>query len=260
MQIGSIQYGGVKYPIVDKDNINLKYVELRLKVNFLKSISKYDDVFHLLKDKDENGWVKYKFTYCKEDLILIKKVAQHISRGLERKFRKLYLTIGIDKRILDLPRQRAKYSFTYNQYDAIQIISDILIEQGYDISRSSKSNPTYHITATYKGKIARILVRHLQYDSAYKESTIPYQVYKIDAFETVDEQEEGIKEIDFVVGYNFRDNVFACLSIDDFLDKRSRVVHEKEGLRSEYFNSWHLLSNYFISNYAKEFFEWEAEK
>lgn len=104
------------------------------------------------------------------------------------------------------------------------------------------------------------MVRHLQYDSAYKESTIPYQVYKIDAFETVDEQEEGIKEIDFVVGYYFRDNVFACLSIDDFLDKRSRVVHEKEGLRSEYFNSWHLLSNYFISNYAKEFFEWEAEK
>jgi hypothetical protein len=248
IQIGSIQYGGIKYPIMDNDSIHLKYVEIRLKGEFLRTIGKYNEIYNLLKENDANDWIKYKFTYCKEDIILARKVANIISRGLEREFGKKYLTIGIDKKILELPRQRPKYTFSYNQSEAVKIISDILIEQGYDISRSSKSNPTYHIIVSSNGKSARILVRNLQHDSAYKDSTIPYQVYKIDAFETTDEQEIGIKEIDFVVGYNFKDNVFACLSIDDFLDKRSRVVHEKEGLRSEFFNSWDLLSNYF-SNY-----------
>lgn len=101
----------------------------------------------------------------------------------------------------------------------------------------------------YNEKCARILVRNLQFDSAYKESPLPYQVYKIDAFETPEEQAVAIKDIDFVVGYNFKNASFACLDINEFMEKRSRVVHGRDGLKSEYYNSWHLLDDYVSRNY-----------
>lgn len=245
MQIGSIQYGGVKYPFIDKSSINLKYVEVRLKGDFLRKIDKYNEGYNLLQDKDANDWLKYKFTYSKEDIILAKRVATIISSGLEKKYGSKYLTIGIDKSILDLPRQTISSSVMYNQNEAVKIISDILVEQGFNVSRSSQIYPNYHILAAANGKTAKILVRHLQYDYAYKEFTLPYQVYKIDAFENLEDQKVKLNDIDFVVGYNFKDKAFACLTIEDFIEKRSRVVHEKEGLRSEFYNSWSELKNYF---------------
>jgi len=244
-QIGSIQYGGIKYPLVDKDSINLKYVEVRLNGDFLRKIDKYNEIYSLLKERDKNDWLKYKYTYCKEDMILARKVANIISRGLEKEYGINYLTVGIDKTILDLPRQKTNISVTYNQNEAVKTMSDLLIEQGFDVSISSRITPTFHILATANGKTAKILVKHLQYDAAYKESTLPYQVYKIDAFDNLEEQKAKMQDIDFIVGYNFKDQAFACLEISDFIDKRSRVVHEKEGLRSELFNSWELLNCYF---------------
>lgn len=245
MQIGSIQYGGVKYPLIDKSLTNLTYVEVRLKGDFLRKIDKYNEVYNLLQDKDANDWLKYKFTYSKEDIILAKRVATIISSGLEKKYGSEYLTFGIDKSILDLPRQTINSYVMYNQNEAVKIVSEILVEQGYNVSRLSQINPNYHILAEANGKTAKILVRHLQYDSAYKESTLPYQVYKIDAFENLEDQKAKLNDIDFVVGYNFKDKAFACLTIEDFIEKRSRVVHEKEGLRSEFYNSWIELKNYF---------------
>lgn len=244
-QIGSIQYGGIKYPLVDKDSINLKYVEVRLNGDFLRKIDKYNEIYSLLKERDKNDWLKYKYTYCKEDMILARKVANIISRGLEKEYGINYLTVGIDKTILDLPRQKTNISVTYNQNEAVKTVSDLLIEQGFDVSKSSRITPTFHILATANDKTAKILVKHLQYDAAYKESTLPYQVYKIDAFDNLEEQKAKMQDIDFIVGYNFKDQAFACLEISDFIDKRSRVVHEKEGLRSELFNSWELLNCYF---------------
>jgi hypothetical protein len=133
----------------------------------------------------------------------------------------------------------------YNQTETIRIISDQLINKGYHVSRSSLNHSPYHLIAEFEKRVAKILVRHLQYDHAYDLSTLPYQVYKIDAFEKVDEQKIGVNEIDFVVGYNFKDNGFACLEIKHFKDKKSRVVHQKEGLKAEFYNSWYALDEYF---------------
>lgn len=243
-QIGSIQYGGVKYPLTPKSKNNLRYVEIRLTGDFLEEIDVYSVVHDLLEQSDANGWLKYKFTYSKEDIKLARKIAAVLAKGLMRKFGYSYLTIGMDKNILELPRQGVNLAKIYNQNEAVKVISDLLIEKGYKVSQSSKIQPTYHLIATLNDISVKILVRHLQYDSAYKESPLPYQVYKIDAFETTEEQAIGIKEIDFVIGYNFKDDSFACLDITEFVDKRSRVVHEREGLKSEFYNSWHLLDDY----------------
>jgi hypothetical protein len=244
-QIGSIQYGGVKYPLTSRSKLNLRYVEVRLKSNFLEEIGVYNFVQDLLKETDANGWIKYKFMYTNEDVKLAKRVSVAIARGLERTFEYKYLAIGIDKNILELPRQRRSVHKIYNQDEAIKIISDLLIQKGYKVSRSSESKSTFHLLVTSKDMSVRILVRHLQYDSAYKESPLPYQVYKIDTFETVEEQTVGVSEVDIVVGYNFKDDSFACLDIKEFIEKRSRVIHEKEGLKAEFYNSWHILDDKF---------------
>lgn len=243
-QIGSIQYGGVKYPLNHKSKENLRYVEIRLKGDFLKEIDVYDVVLDLMGQIDANGWAKYKFIYKNEDLKLARKVAAVIAKGFEKKFGYKYLTIGIDKNILELPRQRGNFAHTYNQNHAVKVMSDLLIEKGYKVSRSSEAKSTYHLMVMSNDKCVRILVKNLQYDGAYKDSSLPYQVYKIDAFETREEQAAAIKEIDLVVGYNVKDDRFACLDIKEFTDKRSRVVHEREGLKSEFYNSWHLLDNH----------------
>ncbi|WP_053362562.1 hypothetical protein [Bacillus sp. FJAT-27251] len=192
------------------------------------------------------GWLKYKFTNTDETK-LARRVAAIISKGMEREFGTQYLTLGMDGNILELPRAKPKYhsATLYNQANAIDLMSDMLMEKGYRVSRTSQIHAASHILATNKDeKTARILVRHLQYDSAYKHSPIPYQVYKIDAFETEEEHDKGIKEINFFVGYNFKDQCYACLEINDFIEKRSRVVHQKEGIRSEFYNSWRLLDDY----------------
>jgi hypothetical protein len=243
-QVGSIQYGGVKYPITTTSKLNLKYVEIRLDSTFLREINVFTLVHNLIEESDANGWLRYKFTTM-DEIKLARRVAAIISKGMERKYGTEYLTIGMDPNILELPRAKPKHSSaTYNQEKAIRKVSDLLIQKGYSVSRSSQSN--YHLMAAASEgeRSARILVRHLQYDSAYNNSTIPYQVYKIDAFEKAEEHAAGIKEIDIVVGYNFKDDCFACLEIKDFYEKKSRVVHQKEGLKSEFYNSWHVLDDY----------------
>jgi len=243
-QIGSIQYGGVKYPITHGSHLNLKYVELRLQSDFLKEIKVFNVLHELLGERDANGWLKYKFTYADDEIKLAKKVAGIISIGMEREFGISYLTCGLYEDILTLPRAKPTAGKPYNQAEAISIISDKLINKGYRVSRSSLNHSPYHLIAESEERVAKILVRHLQYDHAYDLSTLPYQVYKIDAFETVDEQKIGVYEIDFVVGYNFKDHSFACLEIKHFKDKKSRVVHQKEGLKAEFYNSWHALDEF----------------
>jgi hypothetical protein len=243
-QIGSIQYGGVKYPITHGSHLKLKYVELRLESEFLKEIKVFNMLHELIGERDANGWLKYKFTYADDEIKLAKRIAAIISKGMEREFGISYLTCGLDEDIHTLPRPKPTAVKQYNQTEAIRIISDLLINKGYNVSRSALNHPAYHLIAENEERVAKILVRHLQYDHAYDLSALPYQVYKIDAFETVDEQKIGVNEIDFVVGYNFKDNSFASLEIKHFKDKKSRVVHQKEGLKAEFYNSWHALDEY----------------
>lgn len=252
VQVGSIQYGGVKYPITPASMLNLKYVEIRLDSTFLRDINVFALVHNLIEESDANGWLKYKFTTL-DEIKLARRVAAIISKGMERKYGTEYLTIGMDLNILALPRAKPKRNsaITYNQDNAVRKISDLLMQKGYTVSRSSQSN--YHLMAVAENeRSARVLVRHLQYDSAYNNSTLPYQVYKIDAFEKGEEHAAGLKEIDIVVGYNFKDDCFACLDINEYFEKKSAVVHQKEGLRSEFYNSWHVLDDYLGSKLIVE--------
>lgn len=219
-------------------------MELRLESEFLKEIKVFNMLHDLIGERDANGWLKYKFKYADDEIKLAKKVAAIISKGMEREFGISYLTCGLDEDILALPRPKSTAVKPYNQTEAIKIISDQLINKGYQVSRSSLNHSPYHLIAEAEERAAKILVRHLQYDHAYDLSTLPYQVYKIDAFETVDDQKIGVNEIDFVVGYNFKDHSFACLEIKHFKDKKSRVVHQKEGLKAEFYNSWHVLDEF----------------
>lgn len=84
VHIGTIQYGGVKYPSTVKSKQNLKYVEIRLKGDFLKEIDVYEIVMDLMRERDANEWAKHKFTYTNEDIKLARKVSAIIAKGLEK--------------------------------------------------------------------------------------------------------------------------------------------------------------------------------
>lgn len=79
----------------------------------------------------------------------------------------------------------------YNQCQCGRIISDRFMEKGYLISRSSNDVPKYSIQAIKDNKKLNFLVRHLEYDNAYKNSPLPYQIYKIDAFNNEEEKQKG---------------------------------------------------------------------
>lgn len=129
----------------------------------------------------------------------------------------------------------------YNQQRCVRIISDMLMEKGYVISSSSNGLPKYSIQAIKEDKKLNLLIRHLEYDNAYNNSPLPYQVYKIEAFKSDDEKRRGKQLLNFIVGYNFKDKSFACVPVQEFNDKRSTVVHQKEGLRAKYYNSWNAI-------------------
>jgi hypothetical protein len=204
-QIGTIQYGGIKYPHNANNPVPIKYVELRLEGTFLKSINIYDDIHQLLVDSDANGWLKGTFFIKTEELKRVRKITRLISNGMEKKFGLDYLSFGIDKSVLELPRIKNTTMQKYDQEIAIQRVSDLLRSEGYQVSRTSNHNFPYHISVPIDEEVVRIRVKHLQFDNAYKESPLPYQVYKIDAFETFEEQKQKIENVDFIVGYNFKD-------------------------------------------------------
>jgi len=244
-QIGTIQYGGIKYPHDENNPVPIKYVELRLEGTFLKSLNIYDDMNQLLVDSDANGWLKGKFFIKTEELKRIRMITRLISNGMEKKFGLDYLSFGIDKSVLELPRIKNTTMKKYDQEIAVQRVSDLLLSEGYKVSRTSNHDFPYHISVPLGEKeVVRIRVKHLQIDNAYKDSSLPYQVYKIDAFETFEEQKQKIKDVDFVVGYNFKDLSFACLNKEQFEDKKSRVVHEREGQNANYFNSWTAIKEF----------------
>jgi len=188
--------------------------------------------------------LKHKFLIKSEKIKRARKITGLIARGMEKKFGLDYLSFGIDQSVLELPRIENSTKHKYNQEIAIQCVSDLLLSEGYQLSRSSANNSPYDILVVIDKEIVRIKVKHLQFDSAYNVSTLPYQVYKIDAFETFVEQKQKIKDVDFIVGYNFKDLSFACLNKKQFENKKSRVVHEKEGQNSTYFQSWKALNEF----------------
>ncbi|MDM5223024.1 hypothetical protein QUF86_20235 [Peribacillus sp. NJ11] len=126
----------------------------------------------------------------------------------------------------------------YNHPEAIKKISEILLKNGYEVARVNKPNIEADIILTYHDKKLNILVRHLQKDHAYKNSTRPYKIYKVEAFENDEDRNIGNKNLDYVIGYNFNDDCFACVPIGEYKDKRSTVIHEKEDTRHEFFNSF----------------------
>ncbi|HFJ9457586.1 hypothetical protein B1R38_27020 [Bacillus cereus] len=132
----------------------------------------------------------------------------------------------------------------YNQYDAVIKTTELLNQYGYEAIRIAKSNVYSDVIVNQGGKQVNLLVRHLEKDHAYKNSPLPYKVFKIEAFDNNEERDLVINKIDFVFGYNFNDKCFACVPIEEFKDRRSTVVHEKEGNRYEYYNSIFALEEY----------------
>lgn len=89
----------------------------------------------------------------------------------------------------------------YNQRQCERIIFDRLMEEGYLISRYSNDVPKYSIHQAFNdNKKLSFLVRHLEYDNAYKNSPLPYPVYKIEAFNIEEEQLKGQQLLLFIVG------------------------------------------------------------
>ncbi|TWE06378.1 hypothetical protein FB550_102400 [Neobacillus bataviensis] len=132
----------------------------------------------------------------------------------------------------------------YNQFDAVKKVCEILKDCGFEVARVSNPNAESDITITFNDKKANVLVRHLEKDHAYKNSPRTYKIYKVEAFDTYEERNNGLKSIDFVIGYNFNDDCFACIPINEYKDKRSTVIHEKEDTRHEYYNSFIALEEF----------------
>lgn len=132
----------------------------------------------------------------------------------------------------------------YDQKKCEQIISEMLTQKSFLVSRESSDLPKSSLQAIKGDKKIRILVKHLEFDGAYNNSTLPYQVYKIEAFDNEDERRRGNEILQFVLGYNFKDGSFACVPISEFSNVRSVVVHQREGLRANYYNSWNALDEY----------------
>ncbi|MFJ7680355.1 hypothetical protein ACIQXQ_20210 [Peribacillus sp. NPDC097198] len=125
----------------------------------------------------------------------------------------------------------------YNQFESVKRVSELLSDNKYNPSRvNNRCNDEADIILSHDKKI-KILVRHLEKDHAYKNSPLPYKVYKVEAFDTNEERDIGVRNLDFVIGYNFNDDCFACIPISEYIDKRSVVIHEKEDTRHEFFNS-----------------------
>ncbi|MFB9279400.1 hypothetical protein [Cohnella cellulosilytica] len=128
--------------------------------------------------------------------------------------------------------------------EAIPEIIKILTAKGLDAVSCTELDSGYHITADNGHKKARIRVRHLQYDENYKDSPLPYSVYKIKAFPNGKHDNHTLRNVDFVVGYNPSEGSFACLPVHIFRSQGLACIHQKEGLRHEHYNSWTELDSF----------------
>lgn len=128
----------------------------------------------------------------------------------------------------------------YDQKLAEQTINHMLQQRGYEVLPGTNIGANTVFIAEQEGRGARFIVRYMPIDSAYENSPLPYSVYKIYCGSDLFLSEEREK-VDFLVGYNPIDRSFACVPITEFDKVRNIVVHQREGLRSEYYNSWELL-------------------
>ncbi|GAE94292.1 hypothetical protein JCM21714_3438 [Gracilibacillus boraciitolerans JCM 21714] len=244
-QIGTIQYKGIQYPQHEDNELKLKGIELRLDGEFLKALNIYDKMKKFMVKEDADGWLKHKLLLKNKEIKRVRKITSLLAKGMEKKFGLDYLSFSMDKSMLELPKIQNSPVNKYDQEIAVQHVSDILVSDGFKVTRSSNSNSSYHISVLIRGgESVKCRVKHLKYDNAYKASPLPYQVYKIDAFKTFEEQKKKISDVDVIVGYNIHDSAFACLDKKQFEDKKSRVVHAKEGQNSNYFKTWKALQEF----------------
>ncbi|MFI8712168.1 hypothetical protein [Brevibacillus brevis] len=132
----------------------------------------------------------------------------------------------------------------YSLEQAIPEVMKMLAVKGLDTVRCSNLDSGYQLTASNGLKTARIRVRHLQYDENYKDSLLPYPVYKIKAFPNGKHDNHTLRDVDFVVGYNPSEGSFACVPDYVFRNQGLACIHQKEGLRHEYYNSWAELDSF----------------
>jgi len=132
----------------------------------------------------------------------------------------------------------------YTLEQAVPEIIKILTVKGLDAVSYSDLDTNYHITVSNGQKTARIRVRHLQYDENYKNSLLPYPVYKIKAFPNGKHDNHTLSNVNFVVGYNPSEGSFACVPVDVFRSQGSISIYQKEGTRHEYYNSWAELDDF----------------
>lgn len=133
----------------------------------------------------------------------------------------------------------------YNQYDTEKLVAELLKREGFEVVRESNISKEFHLCVMRNDKKANLRVRKLEFDGAYKESPLPYTIYKVEAFKDDVQRDSALSYIDFVVGYNPDNSFYACIPIEEFKNVRSNVVHEREGLRHEYLNNWNVLHEFF---------------
>jgi hypothetical protein len=129
----------------------------------------------------------------------------------------------------------------YDQRMAEETIIQMLERAGYEVKPPVNVGASVVYTAEKEGSGGRFIVRYMPVDPAYKNSLLPYTVYKIDAWTDASRYAAEKEAVDFVVGYNPTDKSFACVPITEFKTVRSVVVHQREGLRSRYYNTWHPM-------------------
>ncbi|CAH1199042.1 hypothetical protein PAECIP111893_01215 [Paenibacillus plantiphilus] len=134
----------------------------------------------------------------------------------------------------------------YSLEAAIPKVAEMLRDKGLSIAINSGNEPNYHLIVNSEDRAARIRICHLQFDENYNNSALPYQVYKIKAYPNGKRDSFTLRSVDFVVGYNPHDGSFACVPAHIFNNQGIACIHQKEGLRHEYYNSWAELNSFTI--------------
>ncbi|MBU7316046.1 group I intron-associated PD-(D/E)XK endonuclease [Paenibacillus oleatilyticus] len=134
------------------------------------------------------------------------------------------------------------------------VIAGKLMLEGYSVSRPLSGSSRYDLIAEKDGKTAKIQVKSLKLDSAYKDNED--RVYKLEAYSlnpiTKKKNLYNENEVDIIVGYNHNNGYFAAVPLKSFEGKYSCVVHTEVGkTRNEYMNSWKALNDLFNTDIVK---------
>lgn len=127
------------------------------------------------------------------------------------------------------------------------VIAGKLMMEGYTVSRPLTGASRYDLIAEKGGRMAKIQIKSLKLDGAYKDNQD--RVFKVEAFSynpvNKTKKPYSANEVDFIVGYRHDNDFFAVLPLHEFQGKMTCVIHSSEGgTRNEYMNSWEALDEF----------------